>query len=355
MIGNLFLSIILITIGCASPLLGTDTLEEPKKEKRAFLALIEEVAKPHDIQVTGYHRDWVLILEKDQIKKVIYYYHFDNNSSGASKLCDNKNATSVVLSAHGIPNIEHMMFMHPCVGGPYVPDEGIWTDILDFARKHNYNMVCKPEGGSGGTSIIHTSNARELEDAVFEIFSTKTELSISPYYSVDREFRVIILDGDPLLTYAKTPAHLVGDGVKNIALLLADYISEKKGGGSLSSLLDTQDAKDLGDVNRIPAENEMVLLNWKHNLQKGAIANPDIALNTKNGLEALARRVAEALSINFASIDIVKFEDQFMVMEVNSGVMIKALIRQLGDQGRELAKKIYERAICSMFNLGGKK
>ena len=61
-------------------------------------------------------------------------------------------------------------------------------------------------------------------------------------------------------------------------------------------------------------------------------------------------KITNNIDIGFCSIDIVKSDTSFLVMEINSGVMMKYLISEK-DSGYSIAKDIYTEAILSMFDV----
>lgn len=64
----------------------------------------------------------------------------------------------------------------------------------------------------------------------------------------------------------------------------------------------------------------------------------------------IVKEIINVIDVKFVSIDIVKLTDnKYMVMEINSGVMMENLIKLQGD-GEQVAKDIYREAIDIMFS-----
>ena len=64
----------------------------------------------------------------------------------------------------------------------------------------------------------------------------------------------------------------------------------------------------------------------------------------------MVNKVIDVIDLDFVSIDIVKLENnEFKIMEINSGVMMENLIN-LKEDGEKIAKSIYEIAIQKMFS-----
>ena len=64
----------------------------------------------------------------------------------------------------------------------------------------------------------------------------------------------------------------------------------------------------------------------------------------------IIKNITKEINISFGSIDIIKTDNkEYLIMEINSGVMMDNFIIQHED-GELIAKKIYKRAIEKMFN-----
>jgi glutathione synthase/RimK-type ligase-like ATP-grasp enzyme len=90
-------------------------------------------------------------------------------------------------------------------------------------------------------------------------------------------------------------------------------------------------------------------LHWKHNLGQGA--NPEIVQDEElvGLLSDLALRTAKVVNVYFSSIDIIEANNQYLVLEINSGVMMEHF-SQLNDSNYQIAKGIYKEAIESMLS-----
>ena len=70
--------------------------------------------------------------------------------------------------------------------------------------------------------------------------------------------------------------------------------------------------------------------------------------NKKDRLAELAISTAKALSIKFASVDMIETGDETRVLEVNSGIMMEHFI-QAATENYSIAKGIYKEAIHMML------
>ncbi len=99
----------------------------------------------------------------------------------------------------------------------------------------------------------------------------------------------------------------------------------------------------------ITDNNEKVYLSWKHNLCGGATPEILEQCDLYNKLENLALKAAKAINISFATVDIIKTEDdKLYVIEINSGVCMAKFSERVPN-GYEISKEIYRKALKLLF------
>lgn len=308
----------------------------------SFVKIIKEICQEEDISIASFSSDFMFRLSKNGKENHIFGYQFGLNSASSHMICEDKSTTSELLSYAGIPNVEHRCFMSP-MNMKYVQANGNWNEILSMLEKHK-TLVLKDNKGTGGLSVYRVRNAVELENAAQILFQSAHSISVSPYYDILREYRLIILDGNVRLVYHKERKHLTGDGIHTLRELYAEYL-----------------VKEAGTTQGIPEEDADIVLEkgrvypiqWKHNLGQGAFPvfdddNADTAM-----LKALAKKAADCVGVRFASVDIVevpaKQGREYRILEINSGVMMEYL-SQTDSVCRQRAKEIYREAILKMMD-----
>ena len=168
----------------------------------------------------------------------------------------------------------------------------------------------------------------------------KDTLSACPYIDIEYEYRVIILYGEILYIYKKKKPYVIGDGKSTIKeLILQKFLENEK--------LDI--CNDL-DLNKIPKENEEIIISWKHNLSSGA--EPILIYENEpylSEIKKIAIKSGEALNIKFASVDIaLTTQNEILVMEINGSVCMNRFA-ELVPNGYQIAKEIFSKAIDKMF------
>ena len=89
--------------------------------------------------------------------------------------------------------------------------------------------------------------------------------------------------------------------------------------------------------------------NWRHNLGLGAepIITEDDEVCSK--LSELATEASNAVNGKFVSVDIIEVDGNYMVLEINSGVMMEHFASKTAENYK-IAEKIYGDAVNLMFN-----
>ena len=103
----------------------------------------------------------------------------------------------------------------------------------------------------------------------------------------------------------------------------------------------------------VPKENEQIIISWKHNLSSGAEAiKVDSSDENYDKIIELAVKAGKSIGIRFASVDVVleNETDELMIMEINGSVCMNKFSETV-ENGYEIAKEIYSKALDKMFNI----
>ena len=277
---------------------------------RCFVKIIKEICEEEKIDLESFSYDWIFRLHKGDIYNYIIGYQFGLNSCAVHSICCDKSAASEIMTSFEIPNIEHNFFMSP-INQKYVSNLGNWEKMMEMLNKHG-NLVCKSNEGTGGRQVFRVTNQYELENAVFAIFRKNRSMAISPYYDIENEYRVIVLNGEIKLIYTKRRPYIVGDGTHTISYLILKSMDNDKNNLVLKEI-------DQNEFNRVLNNGEVFYLNWKHNLGQGAYAQIE-DYNLINGdIRNIVNLLVDKMNIRFASIDIVNCHEEYKVLEINSG------------------------------------
>lgn len=302
--------------------------------RSTFVDTIRGICRQRGITCEPMSYDWIIRLSRSGKTAVIMGYHFGLNPDVTDMICRDKAALSMQLGRAGVNNVPHTLFCRP-INQAWSEEEGNWPRLMALLEK-DHALVCKSNTGTSGNLVFRVGSPFELEEATFRIFKSGSNMSVCPYLDIKHEYRAVVLDESVLLVYSKARDALVGDGVSSVRDLYLSHISLQASSGDALRFPD--------DADRIPSAGEVVLLDWKHNLGKGARAEPVLDSATISQIEELALKAANAVEAKFVSVDIVDANGELQVLEINSGVMMAHLLEQ-NDDLSERAKEIYANAI----------
>ncbi len=306
--------------------------------KNNFKEIIKEICTEDNIKYKFLSKDWVIMLEKDGKTRFISGYKFDLNSHGIGLIADDKYALYEVLKSKNIPVIEHKIVYNKMNNLDYAIGCNTYEYVKEYFEKNNNNIVIKPNDGTCGKNVFNVTDVNEIDIVLDKIFLKNYSISMCPFYKIKHEYRAIMLDGENKLLYTKYLPIVTGDGNKTIRQLLLDF--------NYDYFIDKlEDSK----YDKVLPKNKTFEYNWKFNLSQGSIAKK---LNDKllqDRLIKIAKQVCKEINLKFGSIDIIETtNNELLVLEVNSGVMLENYIR-LNPNEYIYAKDIYRNAIKNLF------
>lgn len=301
--------------------------------ERIFVQAIRRYCASHGIALDVRSGGWLLAMSGHGKRHFAFGYDIGLNSAIAHRLANDKSATAEVLALEGVPCIPHRLFLNPSMGAHVAgPD---WQQaMLMLLAQNPQGVVVKPNEGTSGRAVFKVTNRNELDRAVTEVFSSSLGLVIAPYVEIEDEVRVILLDDKPMTVYRKERPQVVGDGLRTLRELASEAGHDRQ----LRELT-------AQEVNAIVPNGEHRILNWRHNLDAGARPVLMEHGEVRAICAQLAVEAAAAIGITFASIDVVRVDDTWRVLEVNSGVMMEALAKL----HPELVQTTYDAALDRVF------
>ena len=293
-----------------------------------FYKILNEIGEELGINITYLSSGWVTVLEKDNQIHYIHGYKFDLNNHGIGNLMDDKGLFNDLLVYKNFPTTTQLsIFM------TYDREK-----VLEYFKQNNNTLIVKGNLGNCGMNVYLVHDEEDLFDKMDLLLSKQDSISLEPYYDIESEYRVIILNGEVKVVYGKRKPIIVGDGIHTIKELAVNF----------NKFFVNNEVKN---PDYIPKINEKVELDFRFNLSMGARLFYDVAEELKNRIVELAISVSKAFNISFASIDIIHTtDDKLLVLEANSGVMMDNFIKQYPN-GYNYAYGIYKEAIKLMFNI----
>lgn len=260
-----------------------------------FQKMIKEICDKRNISVELLSKEWILKLTKGEKVKYILGCRFPFNNQNTMMCCNDKYATYEIMKNAGIPIIEHKLMYDKRKVTEYESDFSSDKEIKEYL-KLNKKLVVKDTLGSGGRDVYLAKNILQVKSALKKVFNLNYTAVISPFIDIDSEYRVICLDGNVEVIFEKV----------------------------------------------------RTTSSWKHNLSQGAEARLVEDEKIKQIISKMALKAMDVIDARFASVDIVRRNDEYMIIEINSGVYMNKFMEQVPN-GREIGRRVYEKAIDKIF------
>ncbi len=90
---------------------------------------------------------------------------------------------------------------------------------IKYAKSLGYPVIVKPNSKSKGWGVCLVWNKHELRAALREVFK-EDKVAIVERYLPGRDYRIVVLDGEIISAYERTPLSVIGDGRSSILHLL---------------------------------------------------------------------------------------------------------------------------------------
>lgn len=196
-----------------------------------------------------------------------------------------------------------------------------------------FPVVAKPTYASscGRNVVCNIKNRTDLIQYLDKFFLSHTCVSIEEFHSGLKSYRILVFQDKIIGLIERTPAHVLGDGVKSIRELIHEKnILRKKLKKSVpTGNIDTrQETKtifeELGiDYDYVPAKDEHIPLRYICNAtQGGTFKSLDVQTICPENWD-LAVRTARILNLNLAGLDLI-CEDISIPIENSKGFIIEA-------------------------------
>lgn len=289
--------------------------------------LIKDICQEEGISFQMISKDWIAVLEKNGKTHYITGSRFDLNNYASARICNDKYACYSALKYHHIPVCEYQILY------PNTPIE----EVEGYFNQFQKDVVVKANEGSFGDAMYHVEDFVELQDKMNILFQKYSSISISPFYSILCEYRIIVLDDEVLLIYGKKRAEVIGDGVHTVYELLCEF------NPPFFQKMDEHSSLDY-----VLEKNQKYSYGWQHNISKGSVPYLIDDEELKHKLSSIALDAVKKLNLRFVSVDIVELDNHDLkIIEINSGV-ITNVVPYIED-GDRIAEEIYHKAVCRMF------
>ncbi|MGB8399328.1 ATP-grasp domain-containing protein [Bradyrhizobium sp.] len=309
--------------------------------QRIFVESVRQYCLDHEIAIEVRSDGWLIVMRRGPRRHLAFGYDVGLNSATAHQIANDKAATAELLKLSGVPCIPHTLFLGP-KRSAFVPASRSPDAMLRLLTDHPGGLVVKPNEGTSGECVFMVTTKPALERAVAVIFSAYPGLAISPFVNIEDEVRVVLVDDLAVVVYSKSRPSVVGDGEHSLLELARAATPEPLRSRVLADIAGDMARAELDAI--LPMGQRRVL-NWRHNLDFGARPVLVEAGEIRNACVRTAVKAAQAIGIRFGSIDVVRVDGAWHILEVNSGVKMEALGRLHPD----LVHAAYHTALDKVF------
>jgi hypothetical protein len=267
---------------------------------------------------------------------------YPQNSATASTLASDKSFASRILRRAGVPALGGEYFFLHERHRAHRPSGHERSDAIACFRTLGGSAFLKPLTGSRGDFAQAVHGEAALVRYLDEVMKYYDAVLIQPI--VDGiEYRVFLLEDEPLYCARKYPPQVTGDGVRTLRELLTAHNDALRGRGLSPVSLPANDPS----LDAMPASGEPHEIPGRMNLSAGGTMVLAEAPSEK--AVTLARRAAHAIGLHVAAIDLFVDvggdPDAIEIIEVNSNPSI----RLLEDSGRgDLILRIWHHTLVAM-------
>lgn len=198
-------------------------------------------------------------------------------------------------------------------------------------KKLSYPLVVKPIFGSMGKGVYaNIQNDRELE---YALSKQSSGIMVEEYIEGD-EYRVYILNGEPIAYCKRHAPAIIGDGLSTIKELIAKINIRKKGKGLATIPID-EDLNQIllkqnKDLNTVVKDKEKIILSNKKGRSSGAMIETVSFINYQvyEGLRTIGQYLDMFCMIG---VDCIVKNEELFILEVNLRPQISSAI--IPDEG----------------------
>ena len=168
-----------------------------------FLDLIKEICDENNIKCTNINQSWFMILEKNNTRKFINGYKFDNNNHALGKILDDKFATYELLKSLMIPVCEHNILYSENNQNEYAEGFNNINYLNSLFNKYNNDIVIKINEGTCGINVNRINDNKTLKEFYKSLNDKTKSYSVCPFYNIKNEYRLIIVNNEVKVIYKK--------------------------------------------------------------------------------------------------------------------------------------------------------
>ena len=264
------------------------------------------------------------------------------NSQPACFIADNKFLTKSILRSYKIPTPKSWLVRTPQEAKRII------------VEKNFFPCVLKPVKGAHGNKVFaNIESLQELDEVLPLVFNTpgKKNVLVEKFIK-GKDYRLLVVGDQVPAVMERIPAHVIGDGARNIRQLIKQFNQNPLVGeryekplckirlnGEIKRNLKKQTKK----LTYIPPKSEKVFLRQNANISTGGIGR-DVTDEVSCELKEMAVKAAQAIGMVIAGVDIIYDESakKPYVLELNNRPGFDIHYCPIFGQSRKVANDIVE-------------
>jgi hypothetical protein len=264
-------------------------------------------------------------------KKRVYFgagraSFYPQNSATAADLVTDKYFANRILDREGMKTLGgEYFFLHDRHRAYRTPGHER-QDALEYFATLQHSAFIKPLHGARGDFAQPVHGAASFEQYIESVSKYHDSIIIQRIFS-GVEYRVFVMDDSIVYSARKQPPYIVGDGIRTIRDIIADYNLALHHHG-ISSVYGHAELEELGGSQAVPAKGERLLMPGRMNRSAGGSMHLEDPV-CKDAIFALARDAARVFGLRVSGVDILCEADTdpaaARIIEVNQNPSIRLL------------------------------
>ena len=277
---------------------------------------IVEAARKMGIPSIRLDDDSLVQLGWGRNQRIIRASMTDGTSHIAVNAAGDKELTKKLLTAVGVP----------------VPSGRVVRSVegaVEAAVQIGFPVTIKPLDGNHGRGV--TTNIMSADDvaAAFGFANVHSRKVIVESHYAGSDYRVLVVNGRVTAVSERIPAHVMGDGVHNIAALIENINMDPRRGSGHTNVLSRIVVNDVLEnflaqsgltLSSVPEEGQRIVLCCTANLSTGGTAI-DRTDDIHPANIVLMERAAKAIGLDIAGIDVVTTNISLPLLQAGGGVV----------------------------------
>lgn len=247
------------------------------------------------------------IIYPNGVVRSLRMYSLDLNNIASADIARDKDFAKFFMKKRGYPIAEGQTIFEKNWAKKVKSRRDI-SYAKNYAKKLGYPVIVKPNSKGQGAGVSLVWNAKELRDALREIFQND-RVAIIERYLPGRDYRLVVLDEKIISAYERIPLSVTGDGRRSIISLLKqrqkNFITQGR-----DTKINFKDRRIKIKLRRLgfhfgsllPKGQKIFLLD-NANLSAGGEAL-DVTSTSHTGFHKIAAKLTHDMGLRIAGVDI---------------------------------------------------